>query len=327
MRFGYSYSTEQCDIEDKTKAELFRRRREEWDKWLIGPDPHAISRQISSMLWSHALFCIVNDLRNTAKAQPQSGVGFNDPVLRLFDAGFVSTQATAIRRLIEKPDPNPKKAVISLRSILAEMKKHIDLFTRENYVCYDGLPYDHETVHQQWLSELPIGNTVQSDLLPTTGPKAWYMSERMHHSFDEIAGVSAENRQRTDTVQLRIFDDLECLIHNCEDIKKYVDKFIAHAAAPESREELTDTQRGVTLDRLKTHHKIIFQVAEFISTRLLYGTSLGGMPVPQYDHLKNLDKSWTTTGDLKQLREKWLEYDQEVSAWRSSSVWPLVMER
>ena len=143
-RHDYKYSIDQCDILDKEKGEAFRLKRRQWMEWLSGKDPHTISNQIYSMLWDYALFCTVNELRRIAATEPESGVGFNGPVIRIFEAGFATTQATTIRRLIEKPKSDPKWAVISLRSILKDIEENLNLITRENYVCYDGLPYDYE---------------------------------------------------------------------------------------------------------------------------------------------------------------------------------------
>ena len=292
-------------------------------QWLNGQDPHSVSRQIYSMLWDYALFCSVNELRRIAVTEPESGTGFNGPVIRLFDAGFVAVQATTIRRLIEEPKSNPKLAVISLRSILRDIMENTHLLTRENYVCYDGLPYDHETAHQQWLLTLPRDTGgVHSSVLPASGPTAWHMSRLVHESFDRLSGASRTNRKRTDTIRAEIFASLESQINSCRDIKTYVDKFIAHASASETRIGLSDEQQGINLDRLKAHHKTIYQVAGFISAQLLYETNLGGLPVPQFDHLENLDKSWTTTRNLKKAREKWDEYAKEVSEWDSASLWP-----
>jgi hypothetical protein len=318
MKLEHSYSLDQCDIHDKSNGEKYRQHRLKWIGWLIGSDPHAISRQISSMLWEYALFSAVNEARRISIEEPGDGVGFNVPVMRLFDAGFVSTQATAIRRLIERPARRPERAVISLRSILADFNENHSLLTRENYVCYDGLPYDYQNAHEQWLAEMLSDSRVRADILPTSGPKAFYMSELHHKAFDELAVVTSNNRQRLDKIDLRIFHNLENLIQSCEDIKKYVDKFLAHASAPATREELTDEQKGVTLDRLKAHHKTIYQVAQFILIKLLYETNLGGVPVPQYDHIENLDKSWSTTSNLSRIRKKWREYTKEVSGWGSA---------
>jgi hypothetical protein len=319
-RFDYSYPIDQCDILDKGKGESFRQKRLVWMEWLSGKDPHSISRQIYSMLWEYALFCVVNELREIAATEPENGVSFNDPVIRLFDAGFVTTQAIAIRRLIEKPKSDPKWAVISLRSILKDIKENTNLITRENYVCYDGLPYDHEAAYRQCLSTLPSDSG--SVYLPTKGPNAWATSELAHKNFDKLSGVEAKNRKRTDVIRADVFVFLESQIETCKDIKKYVDKFVAHASAPETRKELSDAQRGITLDHLKAYHKTIYQVAGFISNKLLDGSNLGGLPVPQFDHLENLDKSWTTPQNLNRAHQKWDEYAKEVSTWDSASLWP-----
>ena len=70
------------------KVKVFRKKRLQWIECLHGEDPHSISKQISSMLWDHALFLTVNELRRIAAIEPENGVDFNGPVIRLFDAGF-----------------------------------------------------------------------------------------------------------------------------------------------------------------------------------------------------------------------------------------------
>jgi len=321
--FDYTYPIDQCDILDKVKGETFRQKRLIWMEWLKGQDPHSISPQIYSMLWDYALFCVVNELRKIAATEPENGVSFNGPVIRLFDAGFLTTQAITIRRLTEKPKSDPQWAVISLRSILKDIKKNANLITRENYVCYDGLPYDHEAAHRQWLSTLPRDSGgVHVGWLSTNGPNAWHVSELVHKNFDKLSGVEPENRKRTDIIRADVFAFLESQIETCKDIKKYVDKFIAHASAPETRIGLPDDQQGITLDRLNAYHKTIYQVAGFISSQLLYESNLGGLPVPQFDHLANLDKSWTTPQNLNRARQTWDEYAKEVSVWDSALLWP-----
>lgn len=319
----YKYSIEQCDIVDKKKGKVFRSKRRQWMEWLSGEDPHTISTQIYSILWDYALFCTVNELRRIATEEPEKEVGFNGPVMRLFDAGFVTTQATTIRRLIEKPKSSHKLAVISLRRILKDIKENIDLITRENYVCYDGLPYDYEAVHQKWIANLPRNRGgVHVGTLPTNGPEAWPMSERVHKNFDRLSQVDPKNRKRTDHMKTEVLEFLESQIEKCGDIKKYVDKFIAHAAVPETRSGLTENQKILTLERLETCHKIIYQVASFISGPLLWESNLGGLPVPQYDHLVNLEKSWVSPKNLKIAHQKWDEFAKKVSSWDSTSFWP-----
>ena len=322
-RFNYNYSIDNCDILDKRKGAAFRENRLQWIEWLNGEDPHSISNQIYSMLWDHALFLTVNELRKIAATNPENGVGFNGPVIRLFDAGFATTQATTIRRLIEKPKRDPEWAVISLRSVLKDIEQNLDLITRENYVCYDGLQYDYDLVHQKWLASLPMTESgVQVGSLPTQGPDAWIMPEMIHKNFDILAQVNPKKRTRQDRIRIEVLEHLKTKIKKCDYIKKYVDKFIAHAAAPETRTGLIDEEQGLTLERLETCHKIIYQVASFVSGKILWESNLGGLPVLQYDHLKNLDKSWGSRKNMDKARIKWDEVDREVSKWDSISLWP-----
>ncbi len=322
-RHDYKYSIDQCDIREKEKAQAFRLKRRQWMEWLRGEDPHTISTQIHSMLWDYALFCTVNELRRIAATEHGSGVGFNGPVIRLFDAGFATTQAAAIRRLIEKPNPDPKKAVISLRSLLVDIEKHLSFLTRENYVCYDGLPYDYELVQQHWVSNLPKNDSgIHVGTLPTNGPEAWPTSERVHKNFDMLAQVNPKERTREDPIRIEVLSHLETQIKKCENVKRYVDKFVAHAAAPETRAGLADEEKAITLERLEICHKIIYQVASFISGPLLWESGLGGLPVPQFDHLTNLEKSWVSSKNLEKAYEKWDELTKQVSKWNPNSLWP-----
>lgn len=148
------------------------------------------------------------------------------------------------------------------------------------------------------------------------------MAERVHKKFEILAQVNPKERSREDPIKIDVLEHLETEIKKCESIKKYVHKFIAHPAAPETRAGLSDEEKGLTLQRLETCHKIKYQVASFISGELLWESNHGGLPVPQYDHLENLDKSWVSLKNLEKARKKWDEFAKEVSKWDSVSVWP-----
>jgi hypothetical protein len=279
--------------------------------------------QIYDILWDYALFCSVNELRRIAIEQPTGGVGFNEPVMRLFDAGFATTQAIAIRRLIEKPKHSPNLAVISLRCVLKDIRDNIDIITRENYICYDGFPYDYETARNAWQSRLVSGGKhVRVGTLNASGPDAWSMSMLAHENFDKLAQVASKDRKRTDLIKIKAIEFLEDKLDECRDVKTYVDKFIAHNAAPATRSDLSDSQKVLTLERLQVCHKVIYQVASFILARLLWESTPGGVPVPQHDHLANLNESWATKASLQKARSKWEEFVDDVIKWDSSSFWP-----
>lgn len=314
----YKYPVCDCDVQDKERLKVFRKKREEWIAWLRGNDPHSIWRQINRLLWDDILFRTLNDLRRAAAEHPSQSVGFSSDVLRLLDAGFVTTQATAIRRLTDKPSSDPKKGVISLRRLIADIQAHLDRITREVYVSYDGLPYDPE----------PSKAASGSGWLETTGPNAWHAAEMVQRNFDRLSGVVPPNRSRADLIMtkwLRPDHDEECLdgrLRACDGIRKFVDKFIAHAADPVSRKGLTQEQTAVTLDRLRACHKAIYQVAAFIFGPLLWEGSYGAVPAPQYNHLENLDKCWVASERWGYARDCWKKNLADVQAWEQESHWP-----
>ncbi len=142
------------------------------------------------------------------------------------------------------------------------------------------------------------------------------------NNFDKLAQITTGNRKRSDHISVEIINILENQIGKCNDVKKYVDKFIAHAATPESRSTLNNGQDKITLDKLETSIKIIYQVASYICGLLLWETTPSGIPVPQFNHLENLDKSWVSTKNIEKARKKWHEVYENVSEWNSSSLRP-----
>lgn len=319
----YQYPVDQCDVVDKEKLCVFREKRAAWISWLHGDDPHSIWGQITQLLWDDILFRTIYDLRREAVERPKENSRFNFDVLRLLDAGFITTQVTAIRRLTDKPGEDPKKGVISLRRLLKEIKDSREFITREVYVAYDGLPYDPKVSRERWLEakqgaqgSFPIG------WLPDTGPDAWCISDIVHKNFDRLSEISSAARARGDLISFKWFDYMEMKLSVCDDIRKYVDKFVAHAADPTSRQGLTEEQTCVTLDRLAACHKAVYQVAAFIYNPLLWEGSYGPVPVPQYDHLENLDKPWVAPGCLDKAREAWEHNLSKIKAWEQESLWP-----
>lgn len=322
-RLDYKHTMDQCDVTDKAACEQFREKRRQWMEWLSGDDTHSIIKQIYSVVWDYALFCTVNELRRTATGKPENGIGFNGPVIRLFDAGFATTQATAIRRLIEYPASRPQRAVISIRTVLKDIRDNLGLITRENYVCYDGLPFDYRKIRDKAFARLPRNDSgVSVGVMPMSGPKGWPMSEMMHKNFDRLAQVKPEDRSRTDVIKEEILDHLEIQLKPCDKVKKYVDKFVAHGAAPETRGALSVDEHSLTLERLETCHMAIYGVASFINGQLLWESNIGGVPVPQYDHLKGLDMRWASEDGLIKAQEKWNEITRNISKWDDVSLWP-----
>ena len=313
----YKYAVSVCDVRNKGNLENYRQKRAEWLSFLVGDEPHSISSQISTLSWDFCLFKTINELRRISVEQPTKSVGFNPYVSQMFDAGFFATQSLAIRRLTDAPNARAGRNVISLKRLISEIRTLRNIMTREVYVCNDGLPYDHALAEQTWFEQRHQSGTFnQRQYLPVQGAKAWQSSAELHEKFDFLSGVQATARSRDDLILPERLDDIETKLSACKDIRKLVDKFIAHAADLPSREELSEGETYTTLNKLHEAHKSIFQVAVFINNNILGAASFAtNVPIPQDDHLVNLDKKWVQTAKLDFAHKIW---DAEVALWEQA---------
>jgi hypothetical protein len=69
--------------------------------------------------------------------------------------------------------------------VIAQIEKRPELLRRENFVCYDGLPFN------------PQSNPMEPDhiaWLPNSGLDAWGIAQLLQSVFDALAGFPAKRR-------------------------------------------------------------------------------------------------------------------------------------
>jgi hypothetical protein len=155
-----------------------------WLSWIDTDEHHAIWRVLSSMVWTDVSFMA---LRHFAVNDENNGLNNSLLVGALLD-GHVATQVLAIRRLIDDRNDD----IISLRRLVKDLKRNFGLFTRENYVCFDGLPFDYEAVQHKEMMERGCFWRA------TSGPAAHGTSHMAHEQFDKLAGIDPAQRSRDD---------------------------------------------------------------------------------------------------------------------------------
>jgi hypothetical protein len=140
MQNDYAYSVAQCDVAADKRGGLqsYRDKRRLWLSWIDTDEHHAIWSVLSSMVWTDVSFktltqLAINDENNTLH---------NTLLAQALIDGHVATQVLAIRRLVD----NGNSDIISLRRLVKDIRRNFHLLTRENCVCFDGLPYDYEAV-------------------------------------------------------------------------------------------------------------------------------------------------------------------------------------
>lgn len=278
---SFRYSIYQCDVDgDKAALQRFRDKRMVWENWLEGNPDHAIWANISQLVWREVAF---GTLAHIADSQ-QSSALHNSLITEAVLHGHVALQAMTIRRLMDTA-----KSTISLLRLVRDIRQNIDLFTREHYVCYDGLPYDYQAVMDAEFAKLR-GVTVRWG--DTTGPNAWGASQHAHTAFDRLCGIAPSKRQRTDRMPSQILDTVEQWIEDsgAKGVQKWTHDYLAHASLMDSRKMRDDY--SLSGGKIGEAIRGLSRATEAISAHVLY---MGGrlnslMPVPQFDVFDSLEK-------------------------------------
>ena len=296
----------------------FKNKRKLWVDCLSGDDRHSVQRQISKMLWYAAAFRVVNEARRLAPPAKEGGVELNGTVHCLLDHGFFTSQMIAVRRLNDRSGLRGKEGVYSLGGLLRDMMASADLMTREHLLAAERLEYDYRPVRaeydaycreQERAGETGYGIPEELD---------WERHELRHQVIDRLACIDRKQRAPTDPIPPEVFGRLDKKMKDaCRDVHNHVNKFVAHAASPESRVLVNADDNRVTLGQLWTAHETISKVANFVSIYILHGPGYGGLPIPQYDHLAHIERPLVSRDDVEKLAEEWRRYEEETQKWAS----------
>ena len=203
-----------CDVVHKESLALYRMRRFHWKNWLYD-DSLSISKQITYMLWRDSIFRTFNEARGLTIGKKTKALGFNAPIIRLLDEGFVTLQVMAIRRLTDPNFFDPNRAVISLPRLIDDLLANAQILTRENHVAHDGSRYDDMSYEKNGIE--------------------WMHWKRKQDDFDKLSNVSSRKRARGDKIDVDVIRKLRNQLNVCEEIRTYANKFIAHSSDPANR--------------------------------------------------------------------------------------------
>jgi hypothetical protein len=303
MAEDYAYTIAQCDVAPERRAELesYRDKRRIWLSWINDDEHHAIWQVLSSMVWTDASFKLLTHFALGDESNALSNTLLGQALID----GHVATQVLSIRRLVDQ-----RSDVISIRRLLKDLKRNFGLFTRENFVCFDGLPYDYEAVqHKEMMERVGTGPFWGQ----TSGPGAHGTSRLAHEQFNRLIGVRPEDRQRSDKLPVSLLTTIERWLDECgaDELAKWSHVYLAHAGAPEARTRISELL--VTANKITDAIKAMARVTEAISAWLLFagGRSNTLMPVAQFNPLDKLDRPIMKAGDETNAQRVWEQLSDE----------------
>jgi hypothetical protein len=300
----------QCDVSDFTLLASFREKRTEWLSWYSfqPDDPNNIERQIIGMVF--------NDLsyRMLARARGDLGLGpeiaaRSGLLAHLLDEGYMATQVLSIRRLLDD-----RKDVYSVRRLFDNIFESSALITRENFVAYDGTPYEPSG----WQSLPP---SPESQIWGIDAPSFAHFlrSFHRHKMFDKLSGVAESKRTRRDTIRPKVFERLLSLLNSPAALKlvKFSHKFLAHASDAAFRQGMKHT--GVLLKDIEAVQKAIISVERAITDDILYiGIAREVVPMTPLGFLKGLDKMYVPSEEITKMDAHWDELKEDRDKWKHS---------
>jgi len=293
----------------------FMKRRGLWIECLSGEDRNSIMRQIHGMIWDAATFHVVNEARRLARPKKGGRVQLGGLVHGLIDKGFLASQTLALRRLADKNALQGKKGVYSLVALLRDMGANAHLLTRAHLLAAEDLPMEGQAA---------LHCALEDQTATASGPRdprmdddlALMRMEELHEAMDWLAGVDEKTRTWQDAARKGVFLLLEDKVMKaCADAKMYVDKFVAHAATPDSRQEVNADGIAITLAHLGEAHETICKIANLIDMHLLTGSGHNFLPVPQYNQFEYIDRPLVSGRGLRRLCEVWRKYARETDKW------------
>jgi hypothetical protein len=308
MAEDYKYPISQCDIpaERHPALQSFRDKRRAWVSWISTDEHHAIWTELSSMVWVDVSFKILTHLALSSEDSALNNQLLAESLLN----GNVATQVLSIRRLVDRRNDD----IISLWRLVKDIDKNFNLITRENYVCYDGLPYDYERARLAWMTENSAGGWT-----PREGPLASAPSRALHRQFDTLMGIDPAKRSREDRLPKSLLKTVGKWLDDsgADDLARWSHVYLAHAGGPEARKQIADLQ--VTANKITDAIKALSRVTEAISALLLgdAGRSNALMPTAQFDQFEKLDNPVMEAGGDDAARELWDQLANERDAYLS----------
>jgi hypothetical protein len=307
----YNYPISQCDVppERRSQLESYRAKRRRWLTWLDGDEHHAIWTNLSAMVWTDVSYRTLRQIVIGQEDRNETTCLHNTLIAEQIIQGYVARQVLGIRRLMDKTS-----GVISLHRLIIEMRSNWPLFTRENSVCHDGLPYDYEAVMVKEMTARGGGGAFWA---ATTGPDAWATARLAHEQFDRHARIDPGQRAREDRLPKALLGTIESWLDGsgAEELADWSHAYLAHAGGPDRRKQIEEGL--VTADKISGAIKTLVRVTEALSAYVLFaGGRLNGLvPVAQFDQFEHLDQPAVQPGHKDDAAGFWDALSRERDAY------------
>jgi hypothetical protein len=134
--------------------------------------------------------------------------------------------------------------------------------------------------------------------------------------FDRLSNTAATARQRSDQVSNIVFEDIDSLLSDpiIKEFRERRNKFVAHAADPRSRANVSLSGYGITMADVEKALRLLLRANHMIQGQLLWASGGGLMPTAQFNVLEGLQGS-ADEKQLVEVSEVWERLSDERESW------------
>lgn len=295
-----------------------------WEIWihcLKGDDENSIFQQITLMIWDTVIFRFILESRQIQVKRNPDNPLINATLHSFLDRNYFQSQAASIRRLADKSRYGlmGAKGIYSLYSLIDDIDKRRTELTREAFFELRHIPYDYRELQKrerEFISKQLKENSIAFRVPPEFD---WEVSANAHAVFDRLCGIRAESRGHQDIISENIFSRLKDKLDTCNEITNYVDKYIAHAATPESRDLENVDSTKITLKHVWDAHQTIYEVAEFLSG-VLFAEGHAPLAWKSPNTFDNWEVPLLDIQDIDRLEVVYEQFRKETNEWQSAGV-------
>lgn len=295
-------------------VDKLKEKRKLWIQCFDIEDTHSITYQLIELGWRVSSFRIINEAYRLAQKDKDGDIKIN-PMLHslLYDCFFESTLVRIRRLADDKPleSPKGKYDVISLVSVINDIKEHLHLITREHLFQVEEIEYDYSILikKQNDYNKAQIQTDKNFYFIPQEyDPDP---SIERHSIIDILSNKNRDTRAASDTMDSKVFDKLiQGIKDRTEKVKNYVDKRIAHTATKNSQslKTIAPTSISEIVDILKA----LANITNFINCAILNRGEVAFLTTIDYTRLKYINEPLIDNEQVEQLIEKQRKDEKEM---------------
>lgn len=265
---------------------------------LASQDVNSIEQQMLTLVWDDTIYRCFNEALRIAGKRPDIQRAAAT-IVELLHESFFLKQVMALRRLLEPPAARPARSVYSIPTLLSSIRKNHNLITRQNYVCYDGTLYDETDSRHDWKSKV--------------------ICSSRHTIFDTLANTGSDQRDREDLIDPCLFTRIEHYLKKGDQLDKYANKFVAHAADPSNRSTVEPLLKKMSLRYLQDLYRTLIWSVKTIG-KIIDQFILTEVSTPVYDQFKGWDNGFIAATGKSSLNKYWRKRRRLFDKW-SNTYW------